>query len=171
MESIKETLLTGVTYKFEFFRNGVLDESMTEVVHNLTPIEGLNYMLASAIKGSTSPLTAWYIAPYEGNYTPQTTDTAANIVANATECTTYAESTRVVFTPGAIASGAMDNTASLATFTFNATKTIYGGFMTSSATKSSTTGVLISAVRFTSPKSVDATTVLKVTAGFQMASA
>lgn len=133
-----------------------------EEVTNLIPTEGLNYMLGTALTGVTQ-LASWYIALFEGNYTPIAGVTAATFPADATESTAYDEAARVVWTPGAIASGSVSNTASKAVFTMNATKTIYGIAQTSVSTKSATTGKLMSVARFAAAKAVVATDVLNVT--------
>jgi hypothetical protein len=49
----------------------------------------------------------------------------------------------------------MTNSASRASFVFNATKTIYGAFLISNSTKGGTTGTLFSAARFATAKSVE----------------
>jgi len=133
-----------------------------EDVTNLIPTEGLNYMLGTALTG-VAQLAAWYIAIFEGNYTPVSTITAATFPANATESTAYNETTRVAWTPGVIAAGSVDNSASKAVFTINATKTIYGIGQLSVSTKSATTGTLISCALFSAAKAVVATDILNVT--------
>ncbi len=161
------TLKVGVNYLVEVIRNGrVID---TEVVHNLVPTEGLNHFLNVEFKGTTQVLS-WYLAIFEGNYTPTAADTAAALPAAATECTAYDEATREAFVAGTVAGGIVDNTASRAEFTMNATKTIYGAFMTSAPAKGATTGVVVSSVRFSAAKSLVATDVLRVTAGVTMTS-
>jgi hypothetical protein len=47
------------------------------------------------------------------------------------------------------------NVASKAVFTFNAIKTIYGGFLSSASAKSATTGVLMAAARFSPSRNVE----------------
>lgn len=162
-------LRPGFVYTVETIdRHGnVLD---VERIHNLMPTEGLNHLIATEFKGGTQVAT-WYIGLYEGNYTPTASDTAATFPALATECVAYDESTRVEFVDGAVSSGAMDNSASRAEFTFNADKTVYGGFISSAAAKSATSGVLSSVVRFSSPKQPGDGGVLRVTAGFEFLSA
>ncbi|MEK7425739.1 MAG: hypothetical protein AAB131_18090 [Actinomycetota bacterium] len=158
----------GFTYLIELFdpQGKLLD---TEIVHNLVPIEGLNYFLGTGIAGVTQA-TAHYIGLFEGNYTPIPAITAATIIAAATECTTYTPSARPAFTHGAIANGRADNSASRAEFTATADKTIYGGFISSVAAKGATSGRLISAVRFASPKAFTTGSVLRVTAGLEFIS-
>jgi hypothetical protein len=151
----------GFTYQVELVRAGrVID---AETVHNLMPTEGLNCLFKA-----TSVPAAFYIGIFEGNYTPVLADTAATFPGSSTECTAYDEATREVFTPGSVSSGMVDNSASKAEFTLSATKTIYGAFMSSVATKGATSGSLISAAKFASPKGGDDGDVLRVTAGMTL---
>ena len=157
----------GFQYLIEVLRNGEVIDS--EVVHNLLPTEGLNYFLSAGLKGG-SQVTTWYIGLFEGNYVPQSTDTATTFPGLATECTGYSETARVEWVEGAVAAGTVNNSASRAEFTSTALKTIYGGFITSNPTKGATTGTLLSVVRFSSPKTFELDSVLRVTAGFTMTS-
>jgi len=138
--------------------------------HNLVVNEGLDALLNIMFHGSTQ-ITTWYIGLFEGNYTPVGGVTAATIVAAATECTAYSESTRPSYDEAASSGQSITNAASRATFTFNATKTIYGAFLTSLATKSGTTGTLFSAARFGSSKNVESGDQLLLTYVFTAASA
>ena len=165
--NLQETIRPGFTYLIEHVRNGeVIDQ---EVTHNLVPIEGLNHFAGVALKGVT-PVSTWYIGLYEGNYTPQLSDTAASLPGNATEVTAYDEATRVALVLGSVSGGAVSNAASPAEFTASATKTIRGGFISSASGKGATTGVLASVIKFTTPKALDDGDVLRVTAGFTFAS-
>ncbi len=165
---MKEHLPFGLVYTVDVLdkHGNVVD---TETVHNVVPTEGLNHTLGVVFKG-VSQVPNWYLGLYEGVYTPGPADTAATIAANATECSAYAEATRVAFVSGAVAAGSVDNSASRAEFTLNANKTIYGGFLISSSTKGGTNGVLLSVVRFTSPKVLESGSVLRVTAGASFSS-
>lgn len=165
-------IIPGFWYTAEVFRaDGTLDESQTETVHNLMPVEGLDHTIDVLLTGGTR-FTSWYIGLFRGNYTPSSIDVMATFPTLATEATTqYSETTRQLFEPGTIASGAIDNSANKALFTATAAVTIYGGLMASSPTKAATTGPLISAVRFSSPKVLDsAGATLQVTAGFTFVS-
>jgi hypothetical protein len=141
----------------------------TEDVTNLIPTEGLNYVLGAALTG-VSPISSWYIALFEGDYTPVAGVTAASFPGAATECTAYDESTRQAWTPGAVAAGSVNNSASKAVFTMNATKTVYGLAQTSQSAKSSTSGTLVSVARFASAKSVVDDDILNVTSTLTMTS-
>ena len=165
-------LKLGFKYLIEVVRpDGTVDESQSETVENLMPTQGLDHTLSVLLKGS-GQISTWYIGLFSGNYTPQATDTMAAFVAAATEITSsYDEATREEFVEGTVSAGAVDNVTNEAEFTFNETKTVYGGFISSTSTKGSGSGVLLSAVRFGSPKPLADEGVLRVTAGFTMVSA
>lgn len=125
------------------------------------PAEGRNYMMDVAVHGGTQ-VTEWRVAVYEGDYTPQDDDTAANIVARATEITAYTESTRPILVESAASGGVTDNTGNLAQFTLSAAKTVRAFAIVSSAGKGSTTGVLLAFQKLGTPVAYPAGTVVKV---------
>lgn len=166
---MNEAIKAGFVYTVETIApDGTVVD--VETVHNLMPTEGINHTLNATLKGGTA-YSSWFVGVYEGNYTPVAGDTMATFPGLATESTAYTETNRVAWTSGTVSAGVVDNTGAKAEFTFNATKTIYGGFISSTPTKGSPAGVLLSVVRFASPKAMDAGSVLRVTAGFSMASA
>lgn len=158
----------GFKYVVEHIRDGVV--LSVEEVCNLIPTEGLDYILNTALKAG-SAVPSWYIALFEGNYTPVAAVTAATFPAAATESTAYSETNRVLWVAGAVAAGAVSNSASKAVFTMNATKAIYGIAQTSVLTKSATTGVLVSVARFAAVKNVESGDTLNVTSSISMTSA
>ena len=146
-----QKLLVGGRYEGQIIRDGqVIDEFADD---NIVCNEGLTSLLNIMFHGDTQ-ITTWYLGVFEGNYTPVAGVTAASITAASTECTAYDEATRQAYDEAAAASQSITNSASRATFTFNATKTIYGAFLVSNSTKSGTTGTLFSAARFSASKSV-----------------
>lgn len=148
-------------YLAQIIRNGeVIDEFE---VTNMVVDQGLNYALNSAF-GQTSALTNWYVGLFEGNYTPTSGVDASTIATLSSECTGYTNATRPAWTlPGATTTKQLTNGAARASFTFTASKTLYGAFMVSSNIKGGTAGVLFSATRFATPKSVDADDELLIT--------
>lgn len=162
-------LRAGFQYQVEIVgRDGRVRDA--EILHNLMPDEGLNHMLGVTLKGAAQ-IAVWNVGIYEGNYTPVPGDTAATFPASATESSAYVAATRSALVLGSVAGGSADNAAARNEFTLNAAKTIYGGFISSAAAKGATSGVLLSAVRFSSPKVLDADEILRVTAGFTLISA
>lgn len=125
------------------------------------PAEGRNFALNVMLHQGT-PIPTWYIAPYEGDYTPTDDLTAATFPSLATECTAYTAPSRIEFKEAAASAGATDNSAELAEFTFNATKTIRGFALVSGSAKGSTGGVILLAWRLASPKSVTNGSILRV---------
>lgn len=120
---------------------------------NLVVNEGLNALLNIMFNAATQ-VTTWYLGLFEGNYTPVAGVSAATIATASTECTAYTSATRPAYVEAAASSQSITNSASRASFVFNATKTIYGAFLISDSTKSGTTGTLFSAARFSASKAV-----------------
>lgn len=147
----RNELKVGGRFAVEHIREGELIDEFE--VPNLVVNEGLNHILNTVLNAGT-PVTTWYLGLFEGNYTPIATVTAATIAAASTESTAYDESTRQEYVEAAASGQSITNAASKATFTLNATKNIYGAFLVSASAKSATSGVLLAAARFSSPKAV-----------------
>ncbi len=162
----------GFVHLVEHFRkdeSGIYRLIDQEEIHNLIPTEGLDHILNIAMRNGT-PVASWYVALFEGNYTPVAGLTAATFPSAATECTAYDEATRPLWNSAAASNGVITNSANKAVFTMNATKTVYGIVMTSANAKSATSGVLTSAVRFAASKNVAATDILNVTSSITLTS-
>lgn len=129
----------------------------TAIEPNLIVNEGLNHLLNAALppQGGYTPITAWYVALFRGNYTPDGNLTAATFASTANEFTDYTSAQRV---PLVIASAAVaqvtGNSGNEAIFTLNAggPYNIYGGAILSASAKGATTGKLLAAVRFSNPR-------------------
>jgi hypothetical protein len=109
---------------------------------NIVVNQGLNYLLGAAL-GAQSVVTSWFIGLFNNNYTILASDTAATI----------------------------SNSAIPASFTFNASLTVYGAFMISSSAINGTSGTLFSGAQFGSAKAVVNTDILQLTYTFTAASA
>lgn len=163
----RQKIMLGGEFHCQLVRAGkIIDEW---VQPNLVVNQGLNHILDVVFHGST-PVSPWYLGLFEGNYTPVAGVTAATIASAATETTAYAETTRPAYDEDAAASQSITNSASRATFTFNATKTIYGAFIISENTKGGTSGTLLAASRFSASKAVVAADQLLLTYTFNASS-
>lgn len=132
----------------------------------MIPVEGLNYLWSAALKAGTQ-YPNLYVGLFKGDYTPQPGDTMATFPGLATEQILYSETARVPLLLGSVALGAVDNEDNVATFTgTTATEMATGGFISTSPTKGSTTGVLIAAVRFPSPLPLGVGNRVEITAPF-----
>lgn len=125
------------------------------------PAEGRNYIMDVAVHGRTQ-VTTWYVLLFEGDYTPQEDDTAANIVGRATEITAYTEVARPTLVESAAASGSSNNAGNLAQFTLNAAKTVRGFAIVSASGKGATTGVLLAIQKLTTPRDYLSGDIVKV---------
>lgn len=155
-------------YVGKIIRKGVVIDEFD--CANLVVNQGLNYLLGAAL-GGQSVITSWYIGLFSGNYTVLASDTASSIAGNATEVTAYTAGARQAWTSAAPSGQSITNSASQASFTFNAPVTVYGGFLVSSATISGTSGTLFSGAQFGSAKSVVSGDQLLLTYTYSAASA
>lgn len=73
-------------------------------------------------------------------FEPRLTDTMA--AHSFQESTAYSNATRPTFTPGAIANGSVDNSASVGVFNINNTDFIFGAFLANASGKGAATGTL-----------------------------
>ena len=141
---------------------------------NLVVNVGLQYMAGTALDGSTSRITSWYLGLYgaASSNNPAAGDTMSSH-AGWTEVTDYTEATRPAATFVAATTAnpsVVTNSASKAQFTMNATVTVGGAFLTSNNTKGGTSGTLFSAKDFNSPgdRSVVSGDVVLVTYTFSL---
>lgn len=127
------------------------------ITPNLITIEGANYLLGVAL-GAATQYSKFYIAPFSGNVSITDTLTAATFTSTTTEVTAYSEGTRVEFVESAPANRAVANTANPAVFTSSSDNlTIWGFGLLSTATKSATTGVLLSAMKYSTARTLPVT--------------
>ena len=103
--------------------------------------------------------TAWYLSLHDG----ATGETGANEVDTGTE--------RGTITLPTVAAGATNTIASPNEFDFTSTQSVRGAFISSSPTWSGSTGLLVSAVLFPSPKALVSGETLRVPCGFAVVSA
>lgn len=120
---------------------------------NLITIEGLNHILDVALSDELKK-GQFYLALYSNNFTPTSATTAAQFAATAGEIVSasegYAETQRPQWQPGNPSGGAIDNYDNKAEFNIvtGSEVVIRGAALLSDFGKGSTSGVLISASRF-----------------------
>lgn len=163
-----DNLKVGGVFEFRHIRDGVeIDRWESK---NIVVTQGLNYLLNAGLHNAVAS-GSWYVGIFSGNYTPISTDTAATIASNATESTAYTEATRPLWNEDEASGGSITNSANKATFTINASATIYGAFLVSDSTKAGAAGTLFAASRFAVPRTVAAEDQLLVTYTVQSTSA
>jgi len=120
---------------------------------NLLPDASILNIL-NVVFGATAKQSTWYLSLYANAVSPAANWTQANYAATAGEITSlsegFSQATRPTWTPGAAASGNIDNLSARATFTIVCTTslTVNGAALHSDNTRGGTTGVLGSAARF-----------------------
>lgn len=128
--------------------------------HNLIVNDGLNHILNVIMNGGTQILT-WYVG-LKNSGTISASDTMASH-AGWTENSSYSEATRLEYVEATSTSQLISNSANVATFTFSADGlTIAGAFLSSGSVKGGTTGTLLNAMDFASPRSFDTGDILNV---------
>lgn len=133
---------------------------------NLVTTEGKNDTLNKYFKGS-SYTAAFFVGLVDnaGFSAFAAGDTAAQIGGSNgwAEATAYSEGTRQTLTLGTPSGGAVDNSASKATFSINGTVTIHGAFAITDNTKSGTSGVLYGEGAFSADRPLLPGDIVKVT--------
>jgi hypothetical protein len=170
---VTEGIGAGGVYTLQCFdKDGKL--KWEESSHNLVVNVGLQDMNTKYFTGS-SYTAAWYIGLITGPGSGTTIAAGDTMSSHAgwTENTGYSNATRPAATFGTATTAdpsVIDNSASAASFSINATSTIAGAFLTTSNTKSGTTGILFSASDFQSPgdRSVVSGDTLNVTYTFSL---
>lgn len=114
---------------------------------NIVVTTGLNELLTDTFKASAYT-AAWYVGLTAATPTFAAGDTMASH-GGWTESAAYSEGARQTLTLGSVSGGSVNNSASKAVFSINATATVGGAFVANNSTKSGSTGVLYGGGAFT----------------------
>jgi hypothetical protein len=117
-----------------------------DVAHNIVTTVGLNDSLDKHFKASAYT-AAWYVGLVSGTATFALGDTMASH-AGWMERTDYTEGSRPTLTLGTVAAGSVDNSASKATFSVNATMTFGGAFLVNNNFKGNASGTVYGGASF-----------------------
>jgi hypothetical protein len=160
---IRNVVKAKTIYKVECFgKDGKL--KWTEEFENTVVTAGLNVLLDATFKTGIAVPT-WYVGLKDSAAGVVAGDTMASH-AGWTESTDYGDpfSARPAFTPGTIAAGSVDNSASKAVFAIDDTVDIYGAFLCDDdGSLALDTGTLYGAGDFSTPRSVISGDTLNVT--------
>lgn len=137
-----------------------------EETRNVVTTEGKNDLLNKYFKGSAYT-AAWYVGLIDNaSFTAVAAgDTAAQINGSNgwLELSEFTEGVRQTLTLGTPSAGSVDNSASKASFSMNATKTVNGAFVVTTSVVDGVTGVLYSAASFSAARAVANGDTLNVT--------
>jgi len=153
---------------FEHWRNGTL--LYTEVGTNTFTTEGMAKLLNIIFHDiSKAASHIWYVGIFKNNITPALADTGAKLGSGNAygECqdSDYDSplTNRPAYTTEDTSTAVITNVNSKAHFVMNASITVYGAFLVDTAAKTSTSGVLMCAKRFGTPRAVIADDEIYVT--------
>ena len=145
----------GITAKGEYFdRINGGEWTRTE---NLIPTEGLAHILNVAL-GTTPKPASYHLALFSAAAQPAANWTAASFASTASEIVSmtegYSAATRPTWTPTNTSTGSIDNMAAVAKVTMKTSSnlTVQGAAMLTTSAKGGTTGALISASKYASPR-------------------
>lgn len=155
-----DKLLLKGKYYAEHYRDGKL-LGKYEINNDITNV-GKNYIFDVMFNTGTQ-ITTWYIGLISlASFSALAAGDTMSSHAGWIEYTGYSQANRVQWTSGAAASQSVTN-GTPATFDMNATGTVKGIFITSSNTKSGTTGTLWSTASFSADVPVVSGDQLKIT--------
>lgn len=145
----------GITAKGEYYdRINGGEWTRTE---NLIPTEGLAHILNVAL-GTTPKPSSYHLALFSAAAQPAANWTAASFASTASEIVSmtegYSSATRPTWTPANTSTNSIDNMAAVAKVTMKTASslTVQGAAMLTSSAKGGTTGALISASKYASPR-------------------
>ena len=145
----------GITAKGEYYdRINGGEWTRTE---NLIPTEGLAHILNVAL-GTTPKPASYHLALFSAAAQPAANWTAASFASTASEIVSmtegYSAATRPTWTPTNTSTNSIDNMAAVAKVTMKTASslTVQGAAMLTSSSKGGTTGALISASKYASPR-------------------
>lgn len=154
----------------DHYRDGKLIHSCDQGGNTFTT-EGMAYLL-NIIFGTTSKAGSaiFYVGIFKNNVTPSVSNTAAACLGASG---TYGEcqdadydspaTNKPSYTIASTSTASCTNAASAASFTMNASITVYGAFLSTAMAKTATSGYLMCAKAFTASRAVIADDVLAVT--------
>lgn len=157
---MQQTMQPKGRYVIEHFRGGK-KINQYEFENGIADV-GKNSLLDVYFRNQTQ-IAAWYFGLVDNSgFTAFADGDTMSSHSGWSESTAYSDANRVAWGPDAAASKSITNSTA-AQFNINATATLKGIFVTSSNTKSGTTGTLWSTAAFASTVSVANGDVLKVT--------
>lgn len=135
-----------------------------ESAWNLIPADGIDFLIRAPF-GDVGSISTFFLGLFRGNYIPSPSTSAADIPSGMIEFVDYSEASRPEWVRQLASIGTMDNLSQKAEFTVTQDRTIYGAFLVSNATKGGNNGLVLSCVRFATPKPLTAGQTVKLSGG------
>lgn len=141
--------VNGFEWTFVVTENG--EEVSREVSRNLIPADGMAFLVRSPF-GDVAPINTFYLGLFRGDYIPTSATKATDIPGNMIEFVDYEEAQRPLWDRAFDGGATMDNEDSKSVFTATQDRLIRGAFLCSDPTKGGNSGLVLSCVRFATPK-------------------
>jgi hypothetical protein len=172
LEDLQGAVLQGMSFEgmvtFEHFRKGQLLHK--ETGKNTFTTEGMAKLLNIIFHDiSKAASHVWYVGIFKNNVTPALADTGAKLGSGNAygECQDADYDDPLTNRPSYVtedtATAVITNVNSKAHFVMNASITVYGAFLVDTAAKTNTSGTLMCAKRFGTPRAVIADDEIYVT--------
>lgn len=145
----------GFRHELQIFDKATGELIESEVKFNRIPQAGLDFLIQSPF-GLIAPIPDFYCALYSKNFLADGNTSAADLPVNMGEFTAYSETTRPAWVHAYNGAGTIDNLGSKAIFTPTADGVAYGSVIVANPTKGSSTGLLLSVVRYATIKPLSA---------------
>jgi hypothetical protein len=118
--------------------------------------QGLTHAINTLLvpTGGYAQITQWYVAPFSGDHTPVSTETALTFPGLATEFTSYTAGTRLplVFPAAATTPTATSDEVQMIFNPSGGPFNVYGAYITSVAAKGNTGGKALAGIRMDNPR-------------------
>lgn len=152
------TPLLGKGIRYGLYRQGLDGRWVQDgdFEFNLIPQDAVDFIASLILGTGATPISNWYFGLFENNYNPTKGVKPTDLQTVVGECLAHDEAARPAWEADYDGVSVIDNGENLATFTFNAPKRIYGGFVISSSVKGGEDGLILSIARFQSPRDIEA---------------
>ena len=145
--------ILGFRHELQIFDIATGELVDSEVKLNRIPQAGIDFLIQSPF-GDSAPISQFYCALFSNNYLPVAGTSAADLPGTMGEFVAYSEATRPLWSHAYNGAGTLDNVGAKAVFTPTADGQVYGSCIVANQVKGSNTGLLLSAVRFSTVKSL-----------------
>lgn len=145
--------LNGFIHDFSLWDKKTGECVHREVKCNRIPQEGLDFLIQAPF-GLAAPIPALYCGLFRNDYVPVAGTSALDIPSNMGEFVDYSEATRPAWTYQYNDLSTIDNVANKAVFTPTQERVVYGSFIVSSPVKGGNQGIILSAVRYATVKTL-----------------
>lgn len=145
--------ILGFKHELEIYDKATGILISREVKYNRIPQAGIDFLIQAPF-GDVPSIPNWYCTLYRNDVLPDANTSAADLPSVLGEFVDYSEPSRPEFVRAYNGAGTMDNSASKAVYTPTAERNVFGSVIVSNPVKGANTGLVLSAVRFSTMKTL-----------------